>query len=57
MGQFGDLTESLLKRDAQVKDSGEQFLELGGILDLFDSMVFALPLLYYLMRFWLLQNG
>ncbi len=57
MGQFGDLTESLLKRDAQVKDSGKQFLELGGILDLFDSMVFALPLLYYLMRFWLLQNG
>jgi phosphatidate cytidylyltransferase len=53
VAQFGDMAESLLKRDAQIKDSGGYFRELGGILDLIDSILFTLPLLYYLMRFWL----
>jgi len=53
IAQFGDVAESLLKRDAQLKDSGSHFKELGGILDLIDSILFALPLLYYLMSFWL----
>ncbi len=57
IGQFGDLAESLLKRDAKVKDAGGYFRELGGVLDVIDSIIFALPLLYYMMRFWLLQNG
>ena len=53
VAQFGDIAESLLKRDAMLKDSGRHFQELGGILDLMDSILFALPLLYYLMSFWL----
>lgn len=54
IAQFGDITESLLKRDAQVKDSGNHFREIGGVLDVIDSILFALPLLYYLMDFWLI---
>jgi phosphatidate cytidylyltransferase len=57
IGQFGDLAESLVKRDANVKDAGGYFRELGGVLDVIDSILFALPLLYYMMRFWLLRNG
>lgn len=55
IAQFGDITESLLKRDAQVKDSGTHFKEIGGVLDIIDSILFALPLLYYLMDFWLIR--
>ncbi len=39
VGQFGDLSESLLKRDANLKDSGSVIPEFGGILDLVDSMI------------------
>jgi len=44
--QLGDLCESLLKRDCQVKDSGRLFPELGGMLDLVDSIIFSAPLFY-----------
>lgn len=44
--QFGDLAESVLKRDAGVKDSGRTIPGLGGILDLIDSLLISLPFYY-----------
>ena len=49
-GQFGDLCESLLKRSANVKDSGAVVPEFGGVLDLIDSPLLAAPVAMLLMR-------
>jgi len=50
MGQFGDLSESLLKRDAKKKDSNA-LPGLGGILDAVDSLLFNAPIVYLYLNY------
>jgi phosphatidate cytidylyltransferase len=53
IAQLGDLLESQLKRAAGKKDSGVILPGHGGFLDRFDSIVFALPVMYLLTVHWL----
>jgi phosphatidate cytidylyltransferase len=49
LGQLGDMSESLIKRDCNVKDSGKFLPALGGALDSIDSLLFSAPAFYFYM--------
>lgn len=52
LGQLGDLSESLIKRDCAAKDSSGIIPGIGGVMDLIDSLLFTSPALYfYISRF------
>jgi len=48
---IGDLAESVVKRDASIKDSGRSIPGIGGALDLIDSILFTAPVLYFYLQF------
>ena len=50
-GQLGDLVESLWKRSKQIKDSSAIIPGHGGILDRFDSLLFAAPVVYLYLKY------
>jgi phosphatidate cytidylyltransferase len=55
-GQFGDFTESMLKRSVQVKDSGTLIPGHGGMLDRLDSFFFSAPFLHYSLLYFLKET-
>lgn len=50
LAQVGDLAESLIKRDCNVKDAGNNIAGFGGMLDIVDSLLFTAPIFYFYVR-------
>ena len=51
VAQIGDLSFSLIKREFGIKDYGKLFLEHGGVLDRFDSVLFVAPVIEIVLNF------
>lgn len=54
--QIGDLSESLIKRDAGVKDSGSILPGHGGFMDRTDSYVLTIPVMFYYLKYFVVSN-
>ncbi len=50
ISQFGDLSLSAIKREYEIKDYGNLLPGHGGVLDRFDSMVFVIPFVYFILN-------
>lgn len=49
ISQFGDLSLSAIKREYEIKDYGNLLPGHGGVLDRFDSMIFVIPFVYFIL--------
>lgn len=53
VGQIGDLSESMMKRFCDAKDSGSRLPGMGGVLDAVDSVLFTAPIFYFHLKIYL----
>ncbi len=53
VGQIGDLSESMMKRFCDAKDSGSRLPGMGGVLDAVDSILFTAPIFYFHLKIYL----